>query len=254
MNVAKKTVLAAALLLALPLAAHADQMFKSVTHTDAFTMQGKTQPAQTDTSVTWVSDDGKRMQSNVGDSVSYIFVDGGAAIHVLNNHEKTYVDYPFVGATDSLLAAIEKQQGPEAAQQFKAMMGMMKLEITVTPTDSTKTIGKYSCRKYNVAMGMGMMKSAVEMWATKDIAMSFDMFNIMSRLNMMVLPGFEQAMAEFKKIEGVPIHSVSTVDVMGSTVKSTVDLIHQEAGTAPAGSYEIPKDYTRQSMSMDNIM
>jgi len=55
---------------------------------------------------------------------------------------------------------------------------------------------------------------------------------------------------ERKKIKGVPVLTITTTTIMkDTTVRSSRELVEIKEGQAPAGIFEIPPEYTKQSMS-----
>lgn len=58
-------------------------------------------------------------------------------------------------------------------------------------------------------------------------------------------PGFEKILQEMKKVKGIVVYNVTTADVMGAKVKTTEELVEIEEKTAPAGAFDLPKDYKK---------
>ena len=86
------------------------------------------------------------------------------------------------------------------------MMEMMRMTVTVTPTEETQKIGDWNCTKYNVKMTMGMGgASDIEMWATEDAKIDYSAFMELTNSFKGMMPGYEQMMEEMKKVKGIPI-------------------------------------------------
>jgi hypothetical protein len=58
----------------------------------------------------------------------------------------------------------------------------------------------------------------------------------------------EDAIKEFKKIKGITVLTTSTTTVMGTSIKSSTELLDYKEGTAPAGHFELPAGYKKTSM------
>ncbi|MCK5032037.1 MAG: hypothetical protein KAS18_00350, partial [Calditrichia bacterium] len=113
--------------------------------------------------------------------------------------------------------AMENQKGEdkEEMEQFMQMAkGMMKFEIKVTPTGETKKINNWQCKKYNQEVKMGMGPIVSEVWATEELEMDYEIYAKFSTAMMSMQPGFsdsfDSAMAELKKIKGVPVLTKTT--------------------------------------------
>ena len=51
-----------------------------------------------------------------------------------------------------------------------------------------------------------------------------------------------------KKIKGVPVFTETTMNMMGMQMKSTQELLEFKQGTAPKGTFGIPKGYKKTDM------
>jgi hypothetical protein len=58
-------------------------------------------------------------------------------------------------------------------------------------------------------------------------------------------PGFEKILDEMKKVKGVVVRNVTTATVMETAVKSTEELLEIAEKPAPAGIFDLPKDYKK---------
>ncbi len=152
---------------------------------------------------------------------------------------------------EQIKKSMEEEEMDEEEQQaaMGMMQGMAQMKITITPTSEKKKIGNWNCQKYNqdIVMFMGPMKG--EIWATEDLKMDYDLYNKYMAAMMgkggMFGDFMNQIVSEMKKINGIPVLTITTMEMMGSSIKSTQELIEYKEGTAPAGHFEIPKGYKK---------
>ncbi|RKX29678.1 MAG: hypothetical protein DRP47_01160 [Candidatus Zixiibacteriota bacterium] len=222
--------------------ASADWYLKQVNYTGAMEMMGQTQPARYDTSETWITKGMVYSKSSEGD----IFIareDQGKA-YSIDNKKKTYSEMPV--NIKNILNPSEEQAAKEKTQKVAGMMG--SVECTVTPTEETKKVKNWDAKKYAVTMNIAMMKTSMNVWATEDIKIDADLFNLAARSMMAQLPGFEDMINEMKKIKGVSVLSEGEVDMMGTKIDMKTELIECTEKSAPEGIFDIPKEYKKVEM------
>ncbi len=235
-----------AFLFAVPM--YGDIYMVNKTHTAGMEVMGQKQPAEDAIQKVWITKNKIKSESN--DKSVIMFLDKSKMI-VLNHEDKTYIEMP-MGVGNMMEKAIEGKSAEEK-QEMQGFMqmakGMMKFEIKVTATDDSKKINKWNCKKYNqeVKMGMGPIKS--EVWATEELEMDYDVFAKFNTAMMAMQPGFsdsfDKAMNELKKIKGIPVLTKTTINMMGMQMKSTQELLEFKNGTAPKGTFDIPKGYKK---------
>lgn len=243
-------ILTALALLILPSMVSADLYLKQVTNTEAFEVMGQKQPARSDTTEIWMGE--KMGQLNMA-GASVIIDKEKAMMYVLDRRQKSYYELSF-----DILGDLEKMIGdsPEAKQQLQmmqGMLGMMKLNMSVTPTEETMKIKDWNCRKYDVAFNLGMAKGSRETWASEDIKYDPDMLSLLTTTNFNWMPGFKEAIEEMKKVKGVMVQSDQQLDMMGNIVKSRTLLQEAATKSAPEGTYVIPEDFVKGQFDMSRI-
>ena len=221
-----------------PSIAGADVFMREKHHTDGMTVMGHAQPPRDTIQTTWVTQD--KLRNDQGDTSSIvIMVNDNIVVYHLNHAQKTYTELSM--ASDEF-----KQAASGMAGEFK---------VKVTATGETRKIGNWNCRKYLKEMDMGMMPAATEIWASEDIKMPYqNLYERFSTAMMAQQPGMQMSMQaiqeEVKKIKGVPVLTITTTTIMkDTTVRSSHELVEIKEGQAPAGIFEIPPEYTKQSMS-----
>ena len=236
----------ALVVVALPLSASAATFLKQVTHTDPATMMGKTQPAKDDTSSIWLAKDMACMMN--ADNTAIIVRSDKGLFYLIDNNKKSYSELAIEALGDmAKMAGLEGEAGAQHAKMMQGMMGSMK--VTVTPTEETKKIKDWNAKKYIVEMSMAMGTTKSEHWASEDIKLDYEMFQLISNAFMAQMPGFQDILTEMKKIKGVTVESATEANVMGSTVKSTTKVLEFAEKDPPAGVFDIPKDYKKVNMT-----
>lgn len=216
----------------------ADTFIKQKTHTDAFNMMGKDQPAKDSFSEIWLGDN---MFAQHQEEQSLIFDLGKNKLFMVNHKDKSYIEA-------DLPLDFSKLLPPEAAQ----MMSMMKLtNFTVTPNGQTKTVGKWKCTGYDMEMVMGFMTMKQVIWASSDVPFDWKKFseNIYPKvINATAARGMlgEDGIKKLKSIAGYPVASDVTVQVMGKDIKSNTMVVEISEKAAPAGTYAPPSDYAKK--------
>jgi hypothetical protein len=227
-------VLAAAMLLP------ADVYIKTNVHTDAFSMMGQNQPAKDEVTEQWANN--SQLANKTGDRVMIMDMNK-KVMYVVNLKEKTYVE-------TSLPLDMAKLLPPEAA----SMAAMMKVTVKVTPNGQSKKINQWNCSGYDVDMNMMMMQMKMKVWATTDVPFDWKMFSKMySNVSKMQFMD-DAAIAEFGKIAGYQVGSEMSMDMMGSKMRVTSQVVEISQKPAPAGTYAVPAGFRKEkTLSMDDM-
>jgi hypothetical protein len=234
------------LLLVLPAMVIADTMIKQATSTDAFEMMGQKVPARTDTSVTWLTKGMSRMDQ--GDTATVIMLMEKNLVYMIDHNQKSYMEMPLdaLGNIEKMMGIDENdEEGKAQLEMMKGMMSMMQMKVTVNPTEETEKIRDWNCTKYLVSTKMGMGSVESEIWATEDPELDFEMFLEISQSFKAMFPGFKEVLEEMKKIKGIAVMTDATVDMMGTKVHSTTEVIEIAEKSAPEGTYNVPKGYEK---------
>jgi len=132
--------------------------------------------------------------------------------------------------------------GRDRERMEKMMEGMVQ-SMQVTPTDETKTIAGYLCRKYNVVF----MMTESEYWVSRDVkgydelkeigrkmAARFDRSPMLKQMNIAAM---------MDQVDGFPVQTV--VHVMGGTATTTLKKIEKRSFSPDL--FQVPKGYTQES-------
>lgn len=191
---------------------------------------------------TWMT--ATKVRSNTGDRSSIFDAEKNVLIS-LDHKKKKYMEIPlnFTGG-----ASQEEQQNMDNLPSF--MRNMMKMEVTVQPTDEQKKIGDWNCKKYLQTLKVAMTTSESEIWASEDIHVNTDVYKKFSAAFMASQPGFykmlKDMMKESEKIKGIPVLQTTTSKIMKQTITSTTELLEVKEMDAPADLFEIPAGYKQE--------
>lgn len=233
-----------------PMAASADVFMKQRHHTDGFQMMGQAQPPRDSIQTIWMTADKARSD---GDKQSIIMRLDTRMAYILDHSQKSYHEMPMdVSRIADQMGDDKQMSREERAAMGKMAQGMMKMNVTVTETGEKKRIGDWNCSKYLQTLEMFMGPTSSEVWATEDLKVDQDLYARFSSALMGSNPGAKESMEslvrEMKKIKGVPVLTISTANMMNSTVKSTMELLEFKEGKAPAGIFDLPQGYTKRDM------
>ena len=229
---------------------HADVFLKEKTHTDAYQIMGHQQPAKDEFESIWIAKD--KLRSDTGKEYSTIVRLDKKAMYILDHAKKTYMEIPMdIGKSLSGLN-IPKGEGRDVAALKNMMKSMMKVKVTVVPTGEKKKIKNWKCKKYIQTISMVMGETKTIIWATEDIKINYKLYAKFAASMFAQIPGMKEAMGtmekEMEKVKGLPVLTITERNIMGQTVKSTIELLEVKYGKAPAGIFEIPKGYTKTKM------
>jgi hypothetical protein len=238
-------------LIALTAALRADVYMKQKHHTDAVSMMGQNQPARDVIEEVWLTDSGFR--NNSEDNTMIMMFDKQKMI-MINHKDKTYADMPmnFTGMMSA--AGKEKDQDNEEMEGQQEMMqnmmqGMMKVEVSVQPTNESKVINGWKCKKYIMTMNTFMGENNSEIWATEDLKIDPRLYAKFTTALSTVNPAMKDMagtmMEEMKKIKGVQVLTISNQKVMNQNISSSTELLDYKTGTAPDNLFEIPAGYKK---------
>ena len=226
-----------------------DTFIKQTNHTDAVEIMGRKQAAVDDTMSIWLKDGKSCMQST--DGKTYIFDPRTAELYMVDPTAETYSVIPMdmTAIFDEAVEGADEENKAEVDAARKMMESMVQsIKVTVTPTDETKTIKDWNTTKYVMNMTMAMGNTTTEMWVTEDIKIDMDIYKAVANSRMAAMPGYQKILAETRKIKGIPVLSVSQTAVMGSTIKTTVEILEVTEKEAPSGIFDIPSNYKEVDM------
>lgn len=224
--------------------ARADFFYRTKSSTSSYVMMGDTIPASEMEVVGWIGEKMTRMDM---DTASVVVDLEKGIMYMIDHQKKTYGVLNLEELGDMMAGmGAEGEEAEAMKQMMQAMMGQMKYEVT--PTEETKKIGDYNCKKYDATMSMMMVSMDQEIWATEEIDIDMTKYYQMAYAAMWSMPLFSKIVEESKKIKGFPVHTVMTADMMGSPMTTTSDLIEVGEQDAPEGTYALPEGYKEEKL------
>lgn len=214
----------------------ADLKVVKMVHKDGFEMMGQTQPPEDTEQTTWIGKD--RLHMDQGNTATIIRLDL-KKLFVIDHNDKTY------NALD-LPVKLEDFMPPGMAEQMKMMM---TFEVTVTPGEETKTVGKWEAKRFDMKMTSKMMAMEAVMWVVEHPDLDMDAFYAMYEHMASMQPGMVDAAKEMRKVNGLVVEqqAVMSMPMMGDmSIKTSEKMTVIEKLEAPEGTYDPPAGYTEK--------
>jgi hypothetical protein len=210
----------------------ADYYIKQISHTDAFAMMGQEQPARDDTIHMWLGDD----KMSIDMQQMKIIIDlGKDVMYWINHQNKSYVEMTLPLDLDKYFPA-----------QIMQMMG--DVSMTVDASGDKQKFGSWNCAGYDVTMNIMMMEMKQKIWASTDVPFDWKGYSqkMMPKLSQAMMRLGDESLKEMLKIEGFQIRTETTMNMMGSDMKSWQQVQEITKKDAPAGTYTAPEGYTKK--------
>jgi len=209
-------------------------------HTDAVEMMGQSQPAKDEISHLWLGED--RMASH-GLEQSVIINLKDNKMYMINHQEKIYIEM-------ELPLDISKYFPPQFSQMMKNMT------VEVNPTEEMKKIGDWNCTRYDVEVNIMMMVTNQKVWASTEVPFDWKLYSekMLPKLIQGTMMLSEDSAEEFMKIKGFQIKTESSMNIMGTEVKSLSEVVEITEKDAPAGTFDPPSDYEKkEKFTMEDL-
>lgn len=182
-----------------------------------------------------------KMKMVTGENSEMIFDGASKMLTIVSHAKKEY----YVVAEDDFKAMMEMGMA-----MMEGMMG--DSEPKVERTGEKKKIGDWNCEKVVMTIA-GQMSMTQEMWVTKNAGI--DMNDYLEMSDMLGQAGLiKKFQEEMKKIEGYPVMTKTTMNIMGQNVEteSLVQTIREE--TFAASTFAAPEGYTKKEGDMMKAM
>lgn len=225
----------------------ADLYLKYKKTTDAYKVAGSSVPVEELESVAWIGK--KNAFYSDGDGNSSIVTFANETMVLVDTKNSCYTKINLDSAQALFDDAMNEAGGDgENAVAMKAMMqgmmgSMMKNSVTIEKTGEKKKIGTWNCTGYTVTMQVAMSDTKSNIWVTDEIKIDPVYFNMVKNGVMAKLPGFESVAKELEKLKGIPVETVTTSQVMGTTIKTIEVLVESGEKSPPSGIYAIPEGF-----------
>lgn len=245
LNNSKKLLCMGLVFTMLPMLVIADVYMKQRQHNDAYSIMGQEHPAEDVIQEVWMKKD---KIATIGPKNSVIIRADKKVQYIIDHEKKTYTEISM--DFSKMTSGVDKEAGQQMQDMMKNMMKDVK--ISVKPTGEKKKINNWNCKKYIQEIEMMMGPMTMEIWATEDIKIDATIFSHYLGGQFAAMPGMAQhmdkIMEESKKIKGTYVLTQTSLNVMGSQIKTSVELLEFKEKSAPDSVFEIPKGYKKTTM------
>ena len=251
----KKFALIVILILFISLFLGADVYTKSVERVKAFELMGKKQKETMQMKEQWF---GKNKYAQIGKDFSMIVDMDKEKMYFILHDAKIYFEFPTDLDGDKLLEFITFLS-PKVAEAIKS------IEITDTKVNlksEIKKIANWNCTASEFEMvliipAINMMpKFKMKMWMTNDLPKDYEKYTEMGEFFIKSIIGMlnidENSQKEIEKLEtvdGFQIAAEVTIEIFGSRIDVESQSLEVTEKPAPAGTYSVPRDYTKKDIA-----
>jgi hypothetical protein len=184
------------------------------------------------------------IRTAMGDGSEIILRLDQKKMYIIHPAQKTYSEMTFdeiQKAAASAAAAMENLP-PEAAAQMKKMMGGMGVgEVTVTKVGPGETIAGYATEKYHVVLGSFLDG---DIWAAPALPLPAVFYDAMRAATPATpMMDMKKLYEEYKKINGLPLKTVTNTKMMGQSTTSTTLATSVDKRRIPAGTFDVPAGF-----------
>jgi hypothetical protein len=190
---------------------------------------------------------GKALRISSSDGHDSIIRFDTGKIITIDNKQKTYTEM----TVEQLNDFFEKQTAQmgmdkEKLDQMRKMMGQMADSFSVTKEGPGESIAGYATEKYIVKGPMEM-----EIYAAPDLKIPALYYDVM-KMRVPRNPLFDTGKMydEMKKIEGMPLKTITTMKMMNMEMKTTTVVTKVEKAPIPASIFDVPAGYKQVQMKL----
>ena len=220
----------------------ADTHIQRTHHTDACTTRGNPVSDVNHTSAIWLGKDRARIDLS-SDSSIIIRLDNNM-IYLLRHKVKTYVRELIDPSKGVMYTAIE-DDGDMTVVEKPLPAATMKVSLSGAGEKSRKKIRGWNCRRYNVIYSVNGVSARSTLWVTRDVKIDYALYNMITNVYLKKMAGITDVCKEIDKIKGFPVLVTTKTQVMGTTVKSSEEIIEITEKAPPRDAYTIPTGYIR---------
>jgi len=218
-----------------PSVAEADILINKNKLTES-TVNGQPQPTKVEEGKTWIAEN--KLREDMAESSIIVRLDLNK-IYTIDHSQKTYSEIDLPLETDKVFPTKAKQ-----------IMDVMQIKSSsVREVAETQTIRGWLCQKFLVEVEISMMEMNIpmkmEIWASKQLGIDLSAHKKFSGAILSLNPFTKDLSEEFKKIEGYPVLTISSVTMMGTETKEREEVVSVEKKDVPAKTFNLPKGYEK---------
>ena len=204
------------------------------THTQEYEFMGQKQPATDAETHLWISDTKAMMGNDLQESI--IDLDKKLAYLVMLP-EKFYVEMALPVSLKSVL--------PEP---MLAMMDQIKTRVTVAESDETRKILEIPCKTYSITFDNGFSKVVTKTFVSDQVPFDYAAYQknfeeSFNRIQIQMLD--DEGFSELSKVKGFQMGFEMSVEMMGTTVISSTEVVSFDSSVPPEGAYLPPLDFEK---------
>ena len=184
-----------------------------------------------------------KIRSSDGEHDTIVDLAGGR-FTVIDNAKKEYYEFTADDMAASMAKFQQQMSGPAGAMMEK-MMGGAAGEVMVKK-GATRKVAGYDCTDYTLTLGENMRYEICATQALQVPTQYYDAFK--SRYALMGPMGkrFETMYDAMKKINGFPIATSTTVNMMAMKTKMSSEATEIKKGAIPASAFAVPAGYKKK--------
>jgi hypothetical protein len=137
----------------------------------------------------------------------------------------------------------------ELAGMAEELRKAAQVQVVVEPTNDKQTVGSWPAQLYRVTASSVMGKITSQAWLTQAIAIDSNLFQQLMNTIADLLPEAKLA-SELAKLKGYPVLVENSFEMMGQSFQSREELVSASDKPAPAGTYELPPQYTAKPFNL----
>ena len=215
----------------------ADVYVRLVSHTDSYYYGGITYPEENEEWEAWI---GENRFVYVTEQRSVVINLNTKIMLFINHVDSTYVETTLPFSWLNLVS-----------EEMAGRLNMYQTTGTVTESEETKKIGKWTCKRYDVNSwipyaGGRYDEKEVVLWITQDAPLDFKKFTQMVTVLRQLRNYDEILVNELGKIKGFQIASETITYVKGFGYQSTERVTDMLEKRPPANIYSAPKGYSKK--------
>ena len=212
----------------------------TVTLTEAVDLPGQTVPTRTDTSTLWLGPGLARRDAHGG---TYLVDTDRDLLTMVDHRDRSYTRNT-TAAIARQLAALARDTSGTGSREQRQLQSLLDIDARVTDTGETDMVDGYPVRRWVVEQQFGRQRTTSELWLTTAIDVDYALLHRATRPALAALPGGEDALAELRKLRGLPVRSSAVIEVMGRQTPSHSRLVTADMDTVPLSFFAPPEDYS----------
>lgn len=195
---------------------------------------------------------GTMVRQNGSDGSDFLLYFDERKFVTIDHSKKTYSELTFdelEQKLNELSAKAENLDNPQARAMLEKMLGGAKLgEVSVTKKGPGGEVAGFDTEKYTIIVA----PLNIEVWAAPELEVPevyYDSLKLRAPPNPMFDMG--KMFDAMKQIDGMSLKTQTSFSMMGQSSTSVSEVTKVEEGAIPASTFEIPADYRKTDLDLD---